>query len=150
MNFMMTGEWVIVVAQKSFDIAKSRLRLAKRARASVARAMFQDTVLAARNARQVRIVIVVVDRAGDAQVVCAPEVRPVVAGSDLDPRFGPASSRAHRRSGAHENEAWDLGSLRHDVDDLDDLDDLFATGAPGPHLRAVLEVLAPATTREIA
>jgi 2-phospho-L-lactate guanylyltransferase len=216
----MTEAWVVVVAQKSLAVAKSRLRLAAHQRERVARAMFQDTVLAARCASRVRRVVVVADRDCDARAVSAPDVLPVVlptldlnaalrvgarlgcaafpdarvaampadlpglqareldaaledaadherafvadrhrlgttlltarAGAALDPRFGPASRLAHRRSGAHETTARDLAGLRHDVDDLDDLAELVRTLTPGPHLRRVLDAGRYDNEKEIA
>jgi len=66
------------------------------------------------------------------------------AGHDLDPRFGPASARAHLESGAWENRDRDLVSLRHDIDNLQDLAalaGLAGTRALGPHLQAALTAL---------
>ena len=74
----MIEPWVVVVAQKRLDMAKSRLRLARRERESLARAMFQDTVLAVRSARRVDAVVVVVDRGCDACLVKAADVVPLV------------------------------------------------------------------------
>jgi 2-phospho-L-lactate/phosphoenolpyruvate guanylyltransferase len=74
----MTGPWVVVVAQKRLDVAKSRLQLAGLARESVARAMFQDTVLAARGASLVHAIVVVADRGCDSQLVQATDVVPLV------------------------------------------------------------------------
>lgn len=66
------------------------------------------------------------------------------AGHDLDPRFGPASSRAHLKSGAWENRDRNLASLQHDIDNLQDLAalaDLGGTRALGPHMQAALTAL---------
>jgi 2-phospho-L-lactate/phosphoenolpyruvate guanylyltransferase len=57
-------------------------------------------------------------------------------GVDLDPHFGPESSRRHEESGAVPVRA-DLPTLRRDVDTDDDLIEAIALGV-GPHTRAVL------------
>lgn len=57
-------------------------------------------------------------------------------GRELDPRFGPASARRHRESGARPlHGAWP--GLRHDVDTPADLDRATALGL-GQHTSAVL------------
>lgn len=57
-------------------------------------------------------------------------------GAPLDPRFGPASARAHAASGAYPL-AGDWPALRRDVDTPDDLADATALGL-GQHTAALL------------
>ncbi|MFC0530145.1 2-phospho-L-lactate guanylyltransferase [Phytohabitans kaempferiae] len=60
------------------------------------------------------------------------------AGTPLDPRFGPGSAAAHRRSGAVPL-AGDWPTLRRDVDTAADLDGAARLGL-GPHSAAVAQI----------
>jgi 2-phospho-L-lactate guanylyltransferase len=95
----MSGDWVIIIPQKDFRRAKSRLDLGERDRRAVARALLRDTVTAAREASGVGEVIVVLDRHGDLEAVDDLDVRHVLAtGSGLNEalRRGERAARAGR------------------------------------------------------
>ena len=69
---------MVVVPQKDLAVAKSRLALVPDARELVAQAMFRDTVGAVAEAALVQAVVVVTDRARDAELVRVPGVVPLV------------------------------------------------------------------------
>jgi 2-phospho-L-lactate guanylyltransferase len=91
--------WVVIIPQKDFRQAKSRLELDERDRRAVARALFRDTVTAALAAPGVVEVIVVLDRQEDLDAAGDLGVRHVLApGSGLNEalRQGERAARAGR------------------------------------------------------
>ncbi|MBY8876213.1 2-phospho-L-lactate guanylyltransferase [Actinacidiphila acidipaludis] len=96
---MTGGDWVVVVPQKDFRQAKSRMELDPRDRQAVARALLRDTVTAARAASGVAEVVVVLDRRRDVEAVDDLGVRHVLAaGSGLNEalRQGERAARTRR------------------------------------------------------
>jgi len=73
------------------------------------------------------------DHAGEGTTLLA-----AAPGTDLDPRFGTASRRHHRDSGAHELDPEGLQSVRRDVDTWTDLEDAVQLGV-GRHTQEVLQ-----------
>ena len=96
---MTGGEWAVVIPQKDFRQAKSRLDLGDRDRQAIARALLRDTVTAALATSGVGEVIVVLDRRQDLEAVGDLGVRPLLAtGSGLNEAFrrGERAARASR------------------------------------------------------
>ncbi|MEU8795375.1 2-phospho-L-lactate guanylyltransferase [Streptomyces sp. NPDC048643] len=96
---MTPWEWVVVVPQKDLRLAKSRMELEGQDRRRVARALFRDTVVAARATPGVCAVVVVLDRARDLAAVEDLGVHAVLApGSGLNAALaqGERAARALR------------------------------------------------------